>query len=490
MSIKMVDLDWKAKMVTPDMPTKSPMRLSNKLHVSIPSSFRAGEMSPAGATPAEAFAAYDQYFRLPELRKLWTTREFPNWKNEPVLKPALQALEITFRFVSTVLSDPRPYANRREWKRRLETLTTNQIQIISLLCEDEEDDDETRGTAPIIDLRSSNGVLVRDGSFAEVWKLPGETPVMVSRTSEASLLPRLSTWQKSEDVAQKILYSIECQMMRCPYTLGLGEPNLNGKPNLEYDLVCKPQQLHSLKKIPTDEYENPENQTLHTTHQILESWIQTSKEVLKRIASRIESKSFEKASTDCWLLERIWKLLAEIEDLHLLVDPDDFLRLKNQLAIKASNESEALCFRSKGLIEVTKLSKDLKHKVPYILGVEVDPKGGPRIQEAAMKLYREKGSFEKIHLLQALQAIESALKRYFFAYKQVLVMVMGSLEAKANRAQLVSSDSCDSLSQLFLEPTYFPSLDAAKTFLGDFWSHERGDVYGGGFDRRRSRLRQ
>ncbi|CAI0512401.1 unnamed protein product [Linum tenue] len=104
------------------------------------------------------------------------------------------------------------------------------------------------------------------------------------------------------------------------------------------------------------------------------------------------------------------------------------------------------------------------------MGVEVDPKGGPRIQEAAMRLYREKSDFEKIHLLQALQAVEAALKKFFYAYKQVLVALMGSLEAKGNAARaavvVASSESCDSLTRLFLEPTYFPSLDAAKTHFG------------------------
>ena len=172
-------------------------------------------------------------------------------------------------------------------------------------------------------------------------------------------------------------------------------------------------------------------------------------------------------------MEKIWKLLNEIEDLQLVMEPDDFLRLKNQLSIKASTESEAFCFRSRGLVEITKLSKDLKHKVPQILDVEVDPMGGPRIQEGAMKLYREKEGFERIHLIQAFQGIESALKRFYYSYKQLIVIVMGSLEAKGSRA-FVSVDSSDSLAQIFLEPTYFPSLDAAKTFLGDYWSQEGG----------------
>ncbi|KAK3228611.1 hypothetical protein Dsin_000492 [Dipteronia sinensis] len=452
----MVDLDCKAK-----MPSKSP-KLSNKLHVSIPTLFRAPNKSPISCSQS-ACSSYEQYLRLPQLTKFWTSKDFPNWKDESLVKPALQALEITFRLVSIVLSDPRPYANRREFKRRLESLATFQIQLIAILCEDDDD-----STAPIVNLTTSNGVLSRDGSYTEVWKVPGEESTVVNRMSESSLLPRLATWQKSEDMAQKILYIIESEMRRCPYTLGLGEPNLAGKPNLEYDAVCKPHELHALQKNPySNHINNHENQILYTTQQILESWIFTSRELLKRIADRIGNKEFDKASNDCYLLEQMWKLVAEIQDLHLLMDPDDFLRLKNQLSMPSLHE-----FRSRGLFEMTKLSKDLKHMVPVILGVEVDPSGGPRLQEAAMRLYCEKKDFDKIHLLQALQAIETALKRFFFAYKQMLVVVMGSLEAKANRVVL-SADSSDSLTQIFLEPTYYPSLDAAKTFLGEFWSHEK-----------------
>lgn len=469
----MVDLDWKTKMISSDIPTKSP-KLSNKLQISIPSPVvRLADLSPASESSC---SAYDQYLRLPELRKLWSTNEFPAWKNESILKPALQGLEISFRFVSNVLSDPRPYVNRREWKRRLETLAMNQVEIIALLCEEGEVDFETRGTMPIVDLTSSSGVLARENSSAEVWKISGDTTV-VSRTSEASLLPRLATWWKSKDMAEKIFYSIECEMRRCPYTLGLGEPNLNGKPCLDYDQVCKPSEIHSLKKSPSDQMnlDNLENQTLYTVHQILESWIYSSQQLLGRISDQIEQKNFERASSYCWLLEKIWKLLSEIEDLHLLMDPDDFLRLKNQLAITATSESELFCFRSRGLIQITKLSKDLRHKVPEILEVEVDPKGGPRIQKAAMELYRRKDHSERIHLLQALQALEMAVKKFYYSYKQLLVVVMGSLEAKGNKT-FAGLDSGDALAQIFLEPTYFPSLDAAKIFLGEHWSHRTWNV--------------
>jgi hypothetical protein len=462
----MLFMDCKAKMVnlSSDLSTKSP-RQSKNLNVSVPSRFHAaGELAPA---PEADCLAYDKYFRVDELKKLWSITEFPDWKNESVIRPALQALEISFRFISTVLSDPRPYVNRREWKRRLLSLTKNEIELIALLCED--GDGVGAASAPIVDLASASAeVLAREGSFsAEVWKLDGETTV-VSRASEFSLLPRLAAWKKSEDMAEKILYTIECEMKQCPYTLGLGEPNLSGKLSLDYDRLCKPLELHLLKKSPN--LDNSENQNLYTIHQILESWIYVSQQLLKRIDEEIDGNNFNQASNYCWLIEKTWKLLSEIEDLHSLMDPADFLRLKNQLSIKSSSESDLFCFRSRGLVEITKACKDVKHKVPYILGAEVDPKGGPRIQESAMKLYTGKEDSDRIHLLQALQSIESALKRFYYSYKQLLVIVMGSVEAKASRA-IMTVDSSDSLAQLFLEPTYFPSLDAAKTFLGDNWSH-------------------
>ncbi|XP_010923088.1 nematode resistance protein-like HSPRO1 [Elaeis guineensis] len=414
---------------------------------------------------ASATCAYEQYLLLPELSKLWNSKNFPGWKNESILKPTLQALEISFRFISITLSDPRPYANRREWKRRLESLAARQIELIATLCEEEE---LGRGV-PVAELSSSRGVLSREQSSQEVWQLPG-TSTVVSRTSAASLLPRLAIWEKSEDVASKILFQIESQMHRCPFTLGLGEPNLAGKPVLEYDIVVRPSDLHSLKKSPM-ESKNQENQTVFTAHQILESWIFAARELLERIGERMEGKDWEKAASDCWLLERVWKLLAEVEDLHLLMDPNDFLRLKSQLRIRAASGSEAFCFRSSALLRVTSGSRDLKRMVPWILGVEVDPSGGPRVQEAAMRLFhsRRRGEDGRIGLLQALLAIEAAVKRFFFAYRQLIVAVVGSLEASCNQALSLPSESLDSLSHMFLEPPYFPSLDAAKAFLGSFW---------------------
>lgn len=441
----MVDLDWKSTMVSSDMPTK--LSPSDNPRVSLlPPLTAPFHPIDISASSSQACSAYNHYLRLPHLRKLWSSNDFPNWKSESILKPAFHALEITFRFLSTVLLDPRPYANRRQWLRRIESLAAAEIEIISVLCEDDEDDPTTSGTAPTADI--SNGESV---SY-----------------SEASLLPRLATWYKSKDIAQRILCSVESQMSRCPYTLGLGEANLAGKPILRYDAVCKPSEIHFLNKAPNDDHvESYENQTVYTTHQIIESWIRVAHQLLDRITERIRGKRFDKAAEDCYSVERIWKLLADIEDLHLLMDPDDFLRLKSQLWIKWSGETAALCFRSRELVEVANGCKDLKHMVPEILGVEVDPMGGPRIQEAAMELYVERSGFERVWLLQAMQGIEGAMKRFFYAYKQVLVVVMGSLEASGNRV-----DSGDSLSQIFLEPTYFPSLDAAKTFLGYFWENE------------------
>ncbi|EOA28911.1 hypothetical protein CARUB_v10025158mg [Capsella rubella] len=430
----MVDMDWKRKMVSSDIPN-SP-KLSSKLHVTIPSPFKVLPVSsPISSSAPPLCSAYELYLRLPELRTLWSSRDFPLWTSEPILKPALQALEISFRLLFAVSSDTRPYVNHREWNRRLDSLLTNQIQLLAAICE-EEDDEEA---APVGDGRSS-----------------------------LSLLPQLATWRRSEALGKKILCTIDNEMRRCKYTLGLGEQNIAGKPNLRYDAICRPNELYSLKDNPyADHIDNQENQTLYIIHQILESWIYASGNLLNRIVSGIEDGKFKKASNDVYLLERIWKLLAEIEDLHMLMDPEDFLKLKKQLQIKSTGKNDAFCFRSKGLVEVMKMSKDLRQKVPAVLAVEVDPTGGPRLQEAAMKLYSRKGECDKIHLLQGMQAVEAAAKSFFFSYRQLVAAMMGSAETNAT----ASHEPYDSLSQIFMEPTYYPSLDAAKTFLGEFWSH-------------------
>lgn len=425
----MADLDLqRRKMVSP------------KLHVTIPEPFNLTSVSsPISSSSSSACSAYELYLRLPELRNLWSSLDYPNWISEPILKPSLQALEITFRLILTVASDTRPYINRREWIRRLDYLSTSQIKIVAAICEDEDDDYES--VAPV-----SNG-----------W-------------SSLSLLSEIATCRTSESIGQKILSTIENEMRWCKYTLGLGEPNLAGKPYLRYDVVCRPEELHSLMKNPySDHIENQENQMLYTIHQILESWIYVSVNLLYRIESRIKEGKFEKASSDVYLLERIWKLLAEIEDLHILMDPEDFLKVKKQLQIKSTSQNDAFCFWSKGLVKMAKMSKELRQKVPAVLEVEVDPTGGPRLQEAAMKLYSRKTEYEKIHLLQGMQAVESAAKRFFFGYQKLVAAMMGSAEANANRTA-ASHESCDSLTQVFMEPPYYPSLDAAKTFLGEFWS--------------------
>ncbi|KAF8775277.1 hypothetical protein HU200_004682 [Digitaria exilis] len=422
---------------------------------------------------ASAAEAYEQYLRLPELSALWKPGSFPEWASEGLVKPALQALEITFRFASLALSDPRCYASRRELARRLESLAAREAELVAALC------DDRSAPPPLAELTASGGVLPRERSASsEVWQIPGSAAAVVCRASEASLLPRLAAWDKSEALASRVMYAIEAQMQGCAFTLGLGEPNLAGKPVLEYDRVVRPHELHALKPKPSPEpksgYVNRENETLFTMYQILESWLCAASQLLTRLNERIEAKSWEAAASDCWILERVWKLLADVEDLHMLMDPDDFLRLiKSQLAIRAGSDA-SFCFRSRALLHVANATRDLKKRVPWVLGVEVDPNGGPRVQEAAMRLYhsRRRGEGEeagKVELLQAFQAVEAAVRRFFFAYRQLVAAMMGTAEASGNRALFVPAEGMDPLAQMFLEPPYYPSLDAAKTFLADYW---------------------
>ncbi|KAL6840175.1 hypothetical protein ACP4OV_029985 [Aristida adscensionis] len=459
-------------MATPELSPVSPVRPDGEPCAPSPSS-----SSPVlRVQDASAVEAYEQYLRLPELSRLWKGGCFPEWADEALVTPALQALEITFRFASVALSDPRGYAARRELARRLEALAAREAELVAALCEG--GGGAGRG-APLAELSASGGVLPRERSGSEVWQLPGGAAAVVCHASEASLLRRLAAWDKSETVAAKIMYAVESQMQGCAFTLGLGEPNLAGKPVLEYDRVVRPHELHALKPKAAPEprtgYGNRENEVLFTVHQILESWLCSASQLLARLNGRIDAKNWAAAASDCWILERVWKLLADVEDLHLLMDPDDFLRLKSQLAIPAPPGSDAsFCFRSRALLRVANATRDLKKRVPWVLGVEADPNGGPRVQEAAMRLYhsRRRGDGEeagKVELLQAFQAVEAAVRRFFFAYRQLAMAVLGSAEASGNRALFVPAEGMDPLAQMFLEPPYFPSLDAAKTFLADYW---------------------
>jgi hypothetical protein len=458
-------------MATPKLSPVSPVRQDGNDKPCAPSS-----PSSSPSTVLSAQDAYEQHLRLPELSSLWTAGCFPEWAGEGLVKPALQALEVTFRLASLALSDPRGHAGRRELARRLESLAAREVELVSALCEGDD-----RG-APLAELSASGGVLPRERSASEVvvWQLPGSAAAVVCRASEASLLPRLAAWEKSEALAARITYAVEGQMQGCAFTLGLGEPNLAGKPVLEYDRVVRPHELHALKPEPAPEptsgYRNRELETLFTMYQILESWLRVASQLLTRLDERIEAKSWEAAAGDCWILERVWKLLADVEDLHLLMDPDELLRLKSQLAVRAApgSESASFCFRSRALLHVASATRDLKKRVPWVLGVEADPSGGPRVQEAAMKLYhsRRRGEGEeagKVDLLQAFQAVEVAVRAFFFGYRQLVAAVMGTAEASGNRALFVPAEEMDPLAQMFLEPPYYPSLDAAKTFLADYW---------------------
>uniref|UniRef100_A0A0D6R2B1 Uncharacterized protein n=1 Tax=Araucaria cunninghamii TaxID=56994 RepID=A0A0D6R2B1_ARACU len=420
-------------------------------------------------SPSEC-VAYEQYMHLSELTAKWKSKEWLSWPTELLLKPGLQALEMTFRLISVILCDTRSYIDKEEWKRRLESLTCSQLELISMICEGDKE-------APTVQLSVSNGVLATKVS-QEVWQRPGASPV-VSRISEESLLPRLGTWKRAEDMVSRIWLAIECHMQRASFTLGLGEPNLSGKPILEYDKICKPSYLYSFRQ--STQFHNAEDHTLCTVQQIFEAWVFTAQQLLKKIHQKTDQGDSAGASKDCWMIERIWKLLTDIESLFLLVDPNDFLCLKHQLAFKGST-SGAYCFKSTALRSLADGCRDLRHLLPKVMGVEADPKGGPRLQEAVMQLLHfhrlprtrmpeDDASFVHdsgtIHLLLAFQAIEAAIKKFFFSYQQLVIVVMGSVEMNGPAHLGIS----DALFQKYSEPPYFPSVDGAKTFLSDYWYH-------------------
>lgn len=170
--------------------------------------------------------AYEMYLHLAELQRLWRTRVCPNWANEPIVKPALHALEMVFRMMTSILQDARPYIAREEWLRKLESLANMEIELVSHLVEG---DKRAPATAA--------------GSVPLAWQRHGSSRPFVSRSSQSSLLSILPNWKGAQNLRARILYAIEGHMLRAPFTLGLGEPNLAGKPLLEYDRICMPSEV-------------------------------------------------------------------------------------------------------------------------------------------------------------------------------------------------------------------------------------------------------
>ncbi|KAG0568328.1 hypothetical protein M758_6G010100 [Ceratodon purpureus] len=412
-------------------------------------------------------AAYELYLHLPELHRLWRTPIHPPWPNEGVVKPALHSLEMVFRMITTVLQDNRPYIARDEWLNKLESLANMEIELVSHLVEGDKKAPTTSA-----------------GSVPQTWQRSGSRP-FVSRSSQASVLAVLPNWKGAQNLRARLLYAIEGHMLRAPFTLGLGEPNLAGKPLLEYDRICTPSEVYACRQAAPG---NPEDHTLSTAHQILEAWLMVAHGLLQLIEERVKAGDPVGAAKKCWLVERVWKLLLATMDLLQVMDPDDFMRLKHELAINTKAQvgveygpnhigGGAYCLRSTMLREVTRTCKELRHLVPKAVGVEADPKGGPRLQEAIMELFHTHGMeisgisshSSVIHLLQAFQAVEVSVRQFYFSYQQLVIAIMGSGEYKG--AVQTEISAAEALSQLYFEPPYFPSLDGAKTFLGNYWHH-------------------
>lgn len=55
--------------------------------------------------------------------------------------------------------------------------------------------------------------------------------------------------------------------------------------------------------------------------------------LLKAIEERVKAGDSEGAARKCWIVEKVWKLLLATMDLLQVMDPDDFMRLKHELAI-------------------------------------------------------------------------------------------------------------------------------------------------------------
>jgi len=66
---------------------------------------------------------------------------------------------------------------------------------------------------------------------------------------------------------------------------------------------------------------------------MFEAWLEVASGLLRTVEENVKTGNCEAAAKSCWVVERVWKLLISTLDLLQIMDPDDFMRLKEELAI-------------------------------------------------------------------------------------------------------------------------------------------------------------
>ncbi|KAG2242945.1 hypothetical protein Bca52824_095209 [Brassica carinata] len=273
----MVDTDWKNKMMSSESP-----KLSSKLHVTIPSPFKVVAVSsPISCSAPVACSAYELYLRLPELKT--SGHHVTSLAGQTSLSS--NRLSKLWRSVSDWFY---PFAPTRD--RTSTTANGTGGWTLSTINQLRSATDEALSACYHSSPRGENGVpreevlctIDNEMRRCKYTLGLGEQNVSNKPNLRYDALSQPSTTSrhvaKTESLGKKILRTIDNEMRRCKYTLGLGEQNISNKPNLRYDAVCKPDEVHGLKDNPyADHVDNYENQTLYILHQILESWIQASK---------------------------------------------------------------------------------------------------------------------------------------------------------------------------------------------------------------------
>jgi hypothetical protein len=73
----------------------------------------------------------------------------------------------------------------------------------------------------------------------------------------------------------------------------------------------------------------------------MEAWLTVAQGLLQAVEERVIAGDPEGAAKKCWIVERVWKILLATMDLLQVMDPDDFMRLKHELAINTKAQAGA-----------------------------------------------------------------------------------------------------------------------------------------------------
>ncbi|OQR93039.1 hypothetical protein ACHHYP_02989 [Achlya hypogyna] len=261
-------------------------------------------------------------------------------------------------------------------------------------------------------------------------------------------------WQHSGASASYMQNLLLSSFVGLPFGSGMQPTGVSGQLYLPYDALVQPLYVRR-KCVECDDPEAfPEDHFFATVHQITEAWccvlerqLDRAQELLDEMALDTDPRPLvEGAARRYRYCTHIWEYLIDHISILSEMDCADYLTLKLHLHGASGGQS----------VRLRQLSRRIPHLLPLELPLAIGPIQGPfdptslshvlrvlatiRVgdtgddiaavaQLQAMYAAHVSPAADFVQLLQAIQMLENAVRRFYFGHQQLAIMVLGASAA-------------------------------------------------------------